>query len=410
MSREGIDDGLAGLAELLETVSDRLEALDRLAGEDGSAQENRTIRQGRAYLARVEARRVRDEVAEVRRHARELARRSELIRRVAASVTAPSLPVAEGEVAELAAARVAAGVREAGDRVARLVELASRVVPGADWSRYVRADGVVGPTAGAVAADPPGSLDDACRSVIASGVREIRVPGDDHPALASAARAAGVQALLLCAVGDGDGALVLGWRQTAVVTDAARAVARGIAEHLGRALVGDPDGGAPDLAGATSVLARHLDLDPGEAFEVLLETAAALDEPVGDVARHLVGALVAPTRGERPDTEPAALRRAVEYIEAHAGEDVTLDEIAQAARVGPRALQLAFNRHRGGSPMAYLRQVRLLRAHRALEAADPTRGDTVAAIAAQWGFANPGRFATMYRATYGISPSRTLRA
>ena len=43
MSREGIDGGLAGLAELLETVSDRLDALDRLAGEDGSAQENRTI-------------------------------------------------------------------------------------------------------------------------------------------------------------------------------------------------------------------------------------------------------------------------------------------------------------------------------------------------------------------------------
>lgn len=408
MNQEGIDDGLAGLAELLETVSDRLDALDRLAGEDGPAQENRTIRQGRAHLARVEARRVREEVAEVRRHARELARRSELIRRVAASVTAPSVPVAEGEVTELAAARVAAGVRQAGDRVARLVELAARVVPGATWTRYVRTDGVAGPTAGAPIV-APGSLEDACRSAVASGARELLVPGDD-PALASAARAAGLQALLLRAVGDGQGALVVGWRDTAVVTEDARAVVREVAEHLGRALDAVPDYAAPDLDGATAVLARHLDLDPAEAFEVLLETAAALDEPVADVARHLVCALVAPSRGDRPDSEPAALRRAVDFIEAHAGEDVTLDEIARAARIGPRALQLAFNRHRGGSPMAYLRQVRLLRAHRDLEAADPTRGDTVAAIAAQWGFANPGRFATMYRETYGISPSRTLRA
>ncbi|WP_461747224.1 hypothetical protein [Kocuria sp. U4B] len=41
-------------------------------------------------------------------------------------------------------------------------------------------------------------------------------------------------------------------------------------------------------------------------------------------------------------------------------------------------------------------------------AGDPTAGDAVAALAARWGFAHPGRFATAYRAAYGFTPRRTL--
>ncbi|MFY0407402.1 helix-turn-helix domain-containing protein [Solicola sp. PLA-1-18] len=53
--------------------------------------------------------------------------------------------------------------------------------------------------------------------------------------------------------------------------------------------------------------------------------------------------------------------------------------------------------------------MRLERAHEELQRADPTRGDTVAAVAARWGFANPGRFAARYRSTFGVLPSHTLR-
>ena len=59
--------------------------------------------------------------------------------------------------------------------------------------------------------------------------------------------------------------------------------------------------------------------------------------------------------------------------------------------------------------MAYVRRVRLECAHRELQAADPTSGDTVAAIAARWGFAKPDRFAAAYRAAYGVAPIHTLR-
>lgn len=106
--------------------------------------------------------------------------------------------------------------------------------------------------------------------------------------------------------------------------------------------------------------------------------------------------------------DPAVVRRAVEYIDAHADEPIALEEIAAAAGAGVRGLQAGFRRHRDTTPLDYLRQVRLERAHRDLLAADRSRGDTVGAIARRWGFAAPGRFAAEYRRAYGRSPSRTL--
>ncbi|MEV6492897.1 helix-turn-helix domain-containing protein, partial [Actinoplanes sp. NPDC051633] len=67
-----------------------------------------------------------------------------------------------------------------------------------------------------------------------------------------------------------------------------------------------------------------------------------------------------------------------------------------------------FRRHLGDTPMAYLQQVRLQRAHDDLVAADPNT-DTVSAIAHRWGFAHLGRFALSYRARYQETPSQTLR-
>ncbi|SHG21189.1 AraC family transcriptional regulator [Geodermatophilus nigrescens] len=106
---------------------------------------------------------------------------------------------------------------------------------------------------------------------------------------------------------------------------------------------------------------------------------------------------------------PAVVRRAVAFIDAHASLPITVTDVARAAGVGPRALQLAFARHLGLSPTGYMRRVRLEGAHRELQAADPTAGDTVAVIAGRWGFAKPDRFAAHYRATYGVLPSHTLR-
>lgn len=105
---------------------------------------------------------------------------------------------------------------------------------------------------------------------------------------------------------------------------------------------------------------------------------------------------------------PDAVRRAIAFMEEHAGEDLDLTTIADAAHVGPRALQRAFRRSMDQTPLGFLRSVRLDRAHDELRAADPA-GTTVGAVAARWGFGHPGRFAADYRTRFERSPSDTLR-
>ena len=105
---------------------------------------------------------------------------------------------------------------------------------------------------------------------------------------------------------------------------------------------------------------------------------------------------------------PAAVRRAVAFIDEHAEQPLTVTQVAAAAGISARALQTAFRRHLDTTPLAHLRTVRLAHAHRELQAADPADGTTVAAIAHRWGFGNLGRFAQDYRITYGQLPSRTL--
>jgi AraC-like DNA-binding protein len=82
--------------------------------------------------------------------------------------------------------------------------------------------------------------------------------------------------------------------------------------------------------------------------------------------------------------------------------------LAAQSHVTERALQQGFRRHIGMSPMAYLRQVRLRRAHQQLLESDAT-AETVAAVAKRRGFTNPRRFAAAYVTRYGESPASALR-
>jgi AraC-like DNA-binding protein len=114
------------------------------------------------------------------------------------------------------------------------------------------------------------------------------------------------------------------------------------------------------------------------------------------------------TAGMRRDATPASVRRAVAFIEASPHLDLSVADIARAAHVTPRAVQLAFRRHLDTTPTAYLRGVRLAQAHQELRAAGPGDGVTVTEVAARWGF-TPSRFTERYRAAYGVLPSSTLR-
>jgi AraC-like DNA-binding protein len=105
---------------------------------------------------------------------------------------------------------------------------------------------------------------------------------------------------------------------------------------------------------------------------------------------------------------PRIIRPAVDIIEAEPHLPLTVASLAARCHVSSRTLQQSFLHHMEMSPMTYLRQVRLRRAHQELLASDPSV-ETVASIANRWGYTNHGRFAAAHAAKYGETPAATLR-
>lgn len=102
------------------------------------------------------------------------------------------------------------------------------------------------------------------------------------------------------------------------------------------------------------------------------------------------------------------VRRAAVFMEENADQPLTVGTIAAAVGVGPRALQHAFHRHLGATPLAHLRDLRLGKAHEQLGATAPAARTTVRQVAAAWGFGNPHRFTVAYQKRYGHHPKVTL--
>ena len=149
--------------------------------------------------------------------------------------------------------------------------------------------------------------------------------------------------------------------------------------------------------------------------EAAAASALLLDQTVRSVLTAVLHtfpntATDTPAPTGQADPVPAAIRRATTFIDTHLAEPIGITEIADAARMSPRGLQAAFRRHQGTTLIAYLRRARLDAAHHELLAIDPTTGITVQEIAARWGFAHSGRFASAYYQAYGISPAHTLHS
>ncbi|WP_241520485.1 helix-turn-helix transcriptional regulator [Mycobacterium paraense] len=156
------------------------------------------------------------------------------------------------------------------------------------------------------------------------------------------------------------------------------------------------------------------------ALDYVTATLAAPDtaqQPliVAALAPLLAGALLEcyPSNATEQDLAgdpalPDALKEAVAFIHRHAAGDVSINDIAGAVHLTPRAVQYLFRRQLDTTPTEYVRRVRLHRAHDELIAAAPSNS-TVTEIAQRWGFAHTGRFAVLYRQTYGQSPHTTLK-
>jgi AraC-like DNA-binding protein len=170
----------------------------------------------------------------------------------------------------------------------------------------------------------------------------------------------------------------------------------------------------------------------GEAFEPGLTRVR--DDAALDYAHAMIDALERPATGSAPSwtdhvaslweaialaseargrsvtprASLAQVQRAEDFMAARFGEPLTLSDVSRAVGVGPRALQLAFHRHRRSSPLKFLHHRRLEEARRRLS--QPGSEVTVTTVAYECGFTHLGRFAEDYRRAFGEPPSRAIRS
>jgi AraC-like DNA-binding protein len=187
-----------------------------------------------------------------------------------------------------------------------------------------------------------------------------------------------------------------------------------------RAMATEIEAREPGRRGELLLRARSVALgEPAHARLVAAATDFALATGRGgnptELARaeaHFVDALADLMLGESAAVrglEVAASRIAdlESWVEAHLAEPISLGRLCAVAGVGERALQKAFESRRGMSPMRFVAERRLAAARRLLTRAGAR--DDVTHIAVKLGFGHVGRFAALYRQTFGESPSQSLR-
>jgi AraC-like DNA-binding protein len=227
--------------------------------------------------------------------------------------------------------------------------------------------------------------------VIESGALGFRYLGRD-----CLAPAGSVNMVVPGEVHDGHAASPAGWRYRMFYLDAP--VVESVAGELAGASAFSPDfpgGVIQDPLLARELRALHLALEGGET--TLLERQNRLATILARwISRHSErppGAL-AP-----PGSEPAAVRRAREYLRERAAQPVSLAELSQAAGLSGCRLNHVFSKSVGLPPHAYQIQMRVALARGLLAA-----GASPAKAAAETGFADQSHLTRHFRRITGFTP------
>jgi len=109
---------------------------------------------------------------------------------------------------------------------------------------------------------------------------------------------------------------------------------------------------------------------------------------------------------QRTSIRPRHIKRAQDYLEAHAHESITVEFLASLCGVSVRSLYTGFRDFVGVTPMQYLRNLRLDRIRTELLTSE---AKSVTSVAMRWGFSHMGRFSAEYKRRFGESPSQSFR-
>lgn len=102
------------------------------------------------------------------------------------------------------------------------------------------------------------------------------------------------------------------------------------------------------------------------------------------------------------------LERLERWLDAHFGEDITLDRLCAVSGVGWRALQKLTMARYGQTPLEWVNARRLAAARAHL--LESPFGVAISSVALDCGFTHLGRFSAAYRRAHGELPSATLAA
>lgn len=100
-------------------------------------------------------------------------------------------------------------------------------------------------------------------------------------------------------------------------------------------------------------------------------------------------------------------RRAIDMIENYSAAPVTIPDLCRGIGTSRRNLHYAFLAETGLAPAAYIRMRRLHGVRHDLRRRSAGGFESIADVAARWGFLHPSNFANLYRRYFGELPSNT---
>lgn len=130
---------------------------------------------------------------------------------------------------------------------------------------------------------------------------------------------------------------------------------------------------------------------------------ADMQDLAGDCLAALDGTPPDPCRGRATQV----VRKAIDHVNAHRGELVSIDDLCHATHTSRRNLQTCFVRVTGESPAQFLKAQRLNGVRRDILRARSTH--MIGDIAIDWGFWHFSQFSVDYKRLFGELPSDTAQ-